>query len=88
MTAAIRQLGKEYRALAPAWLAAAAVIGASALHIPYLSSFALPAYFVGAVSVGALSFGHEYTSRALPLLLAARLPSLPSRIPPRAPQSS
>jgi ABC-type transport system involved in multi-copper enzyme maturation permease subunit len=69
MPIVFQQLAKEYGALLPAFIAVVAAFLASTLGIPYLRELAAPAYVVAAMSIGALSFGHEYTSRTLPLLL-------------------
>ena len=61
---------KEFRALLPAWIACAVAILGSALSGTWLEELALPAYFIGAAAIGALAFGHEYTCRTLPMLLA------------------
>ncbi len=65
----LRQLAKEYGALLPAVTAVGGAFLASTLRVPYLRDLAAPAYVIAAMSIGALSFGHEYTSRTLPLLL-------------------
>ncbi len=44
----------------------------------FLGGLAVPAYFVGAAALGALSMGHEYTGRTLNLLLS--LPARRSRL--------
>jgi hypothetical protein len=67
-------LSKEVRALAPPWLACTACILAMGVLDPRLIGLAVIAYIVGAVALGALSIGHEYTGRTLSLLL-----TLPTR---------
>lgn len=62
---------KEIRALLPAWLACAGAIGAAAaLDGSGARTAAVLAYALGSVALGALSIGHEYTSRTLTLLLS------------------
>jgi ABC-type transport system involved in multi-copper enzyme maturation permease subunit len=66
---------KEVRALLPLW--AATVLGlaaAFALQRRAYSDIALIGYVAGVVSLGAHGFGHEYTSRTLPTLLAQPVP--------------
>lgn len=71
--AALLPLGvrKEIRALLPVWLGCAAAICAAAV-LDGFSAFraAVSAYVLGSVALGALSIGHEYTSRTLTLLLS------------------
>jgi hypothetical protein len=60
---------KELRALAPTWLAiAAAMVGADYTH-SLLRGFGVPAYFIGAVALGAQAIGHEFSHRTLSLVL-------------------
>src|SRR4029453_6837051 len=62
---------KEIRALLPAWLAcAAAIVAGGFLERREALSAAVFAYVLGSVALGALSIGHEYTSRTLVLLLS------------------
>ena len=66
-----QQLAKELRALALPFVATLLLlIGFAALGDRRWGSFALTAYFFGTASVGALSVGHEYVYRTLPILLA------------------
>jgi hypothetical protein len=69
-------LSKEVRALALPWLACVAcIVGMGVSNAPYLfGPLAIIAYIVGAIALGALSIGHEYTGRTLNLLL-----TLPAR---------
>jgi ABC-type transport system involved in multi-copper enzyme maturation permease subunit len=61
-------IAKELRALFPALAAASAAIGSCAL-LRDLYPFGVPAYFIGAATLGALTMGHEYSHRTLPFLL-------------------
>lgn len=61
-------IAKEFRALAPAWAAVACAMVAST-QLRDLRPFGVPAYFIGAAALGAMSVGHEYSHRTLPLLL-------------------
>ncbi len=64
-------LAKELRALAPAWLGATIVVGGAALFADArIRSVWILAYGLGTVALGAQSMGHEYTHRAIPLLLS------------------
>jgi ABC-2 family transporter protein len=63
-------LTKEFRALAAPWLASLATIGAAAFLGGRWRVLVLPAYFLGAVALGALSMGHEYSHRTITLLLS------------------
>ena len=61
-------IAKELRALAPVWgVAAIAVIACGLVRDLY--PFGIPAYFVGAGTLGAMSMGHEYSHRTLSTLL-------------------
>lgn len=62
---------KEFRALLPAWTACAATMIVCASGGELLRYFGVPAYFVGAAALGALSMGHEYHNRTLHLILSA-----------------
>jgi ABC-2 family transporter len=75
MTLVLRSLlAKELRALWPVWGGcAAALILAGVPGDPNLSALALIAYVIGAVALGAMSMGHEYTDRTLGLLLSQPL---------------
>jgi hypothetical protein len=66
-------IAKEIRALVPAWTAASAGLVACAL-LRDLSPFGIPAYFIGAATLGAMSTGHEFGSRTLPLMLTLPVP--------------
>ena len=63
-------LSKEIRALAPLWLGCAAIVWAGGLGDPFLFRAGFLSYLLGSASLGALSIGHEYTNRTLPLLLS------------------
>jgi hypothetical protein len=63
-------LSKEIRALAPLWLGCAAIVWAGGLGDPFLFRAGFLSYLVGSAALGALSIGHEYTNRTLPLLLS------------------
>jgi hypothetical protein len=64
-------VAKEVRALLPAWLACLGVLSASAaVSDPRIRVFAVLAFGVGSVALGALSIGHEYTHRTLTQLLS------------------
>jgi hypothetical protein len=60
-------LSKEIRALAPLWLGCAAIVWAGGLGDPFLFRAGFLSYLVGSAALGALSIGHEYTNRTLPL---------------------
>ena len=65
------QIRKETRALLPVWTACASALVLVALVGDarfYLA--ALLAYGLGAIALGALSVGHEYSGRTLALLLS------------------
>lgn len=61
---------KEFRALAPTWLAIALAMVAADYGPSGFRGFASIFYFLGAVALGAQSLGHEYSHRTLALLLA------------------
>lgn len=61
-------IAKEIRALLPVWAAAVAGMAAGGLTRD-LYPFALPAYFIGAATLGAMSFGHEFSYRTVPMML-------------------
>jgi len=62
---------KEVRALAPGWLACLALFAAVALmDQPPSHNLRLAAAFLGAIALGALSMGHEYSNGTLSLLLS------------------
>lgn len=60
---------KEARALLPVCLAGALAVAVGWTDI-WLSVLAAPAYFFGCTALGALAFGHEYSSRTMGLLLS------------------
>lgn len=64
---------KEFRALLPAWIAAAFAILASRWFGAWFQWLGLFAYVIAATTLGALAFGHEYTHRTLPMLLSQPL---------------
>lgn len=76
MTRAARlwiHVAKEVRELAPAWLACLLAMAASAVTDFDLDGFrgrGMLAYFLGMSALGALSIGHEYSHRTLPVLLS------------------
>lgn len=61
-------IAKEFRALAPVWAAAAAAV-LTAAAFRELRPFSLPAFFIGAIALGAISMGHEYSHRTVGLML-------------------
>lgn len=62
---------KEFRALIPVWLASVAALGLSTVWPGRLvNSLAVMAYFLGAIALGSLSMGHEYSHRTVPQLLS------------------
>lgn len=62
---------KEVRALLPLWAAALAVMVAAALAgAGRLEEYAVLAYIAGCLALGAHAIGHEYSHRALAILLA------------------
>src|SRR5688500_5257245 len=61
---------KELRALAPTWLAVAAVMVATPYAPVLLRGFGVPAYFIGAIALGAQAVGHEFSHRTWSMLLA------------------
>ena len=67
-----RLLGKEFRALLPVWLAgcAAVVAGSTIADLRTAAGLFSLAYAATCVSLGAMSMGHEYAHRTLPLALA------------------
>ena len=70
---ALRSLAvKEFRALLPVWIAGAAalVAGSMIAELRTAASLFALAYAAACVSLGALSLGHEYAHRTLPLALA------------------
>jgi hypothetical protein len=72
MTVIVQPLiAKELRALFPVWGACAtALILAGVPGDPKLYSMALLVYVIGAIALGAVGVGHEYTGRTLGLLLS------------------
>src|SRR5207249_54750 len=69
MPIALRSIAKEARALSFAFTATVAAIVASFVFRQH-HEFATFTYFIGAAAFGALSIGHEYSCRTLPLLLS------------------
>lgn len=69
---ALPGVGKEIRALLPAWLASGAAMAACAMiAVPGgLHVAGLLAYVLGCVFLGSLTMGHEYGHRTLTHLLA------------------
>jgi hypothetical protein len=68
-------LAKEIRALAPIWIGCLAIVWAAGVEsFPLGRANAAVAgfltYVLGSAALGALSMGHEYTNRTLPLLLS------------------
>lgn len=65
-------LRKESRALLPLWLGCMAVVwvGGLADRSGFLFRAAFLSYLLGSAALGALSIGHEYTNRTLPVLLS------------------
>ena len=65
-------VSKEIRALLPLWLGSVAMVWAGGLpdaaRLFFRAGFVM--YVLGSLALGALSVGHEYTSRTLPLLLS------------------
>jgi ABC-type transport system involved in multi-copper enzyme maturation permease subunit len=61
---------KEFSALWVPWLACLAVMAGCALEGGMWSRLVMPIYFLGAMALGALSMGHEYSHRTLTLLLS------------------
>ena len=71
---------KEIRALLPTWLACMTTIGAATIFTSgraltvvtqaTVVSAGVLAYILGCAALGALSIGHEYSNRTLPLLLS------------------
>jgi hypothetical protein len=66
---AARSVMKEFRALWVPWLACLAVMAGCALE-GGMWRLVMPVYFLGAMALGALSMGHEYSHRTLTLLLS------------------
>jgi len=64
------RLWKEFRGLSPAWLACLATMAVAAGLGGRMRAVGLAGYFLGAVTLGALSVGHEYTCRTLTLHLS------------------
>ncbi len=63
-------LSKEMRALAPLWLGCVAIVWISAAGGELWFRAGFLAYLLGSAALGALSIGHEYTNRTLPVLLS------------------
>ena len=64
-------LSKEFRALLPLWVGCVVMAWAGGMSDPFLFRAGFIAYLLGSAALGALSMGHEYTNRTLPLLLTA-----------------
>lgn len=63
-------IAKELRALAPTWLAIAAVMVAAPYGSMGVRGLGAPAYFIGAIALGAQGVGHEFTHRTWTMLLS------------------
>ena len=61
---------KELRALAPTWLAVAAAMVAAEFGPVLLRGSGVPAYFIGAIALGAQAMGHEFSHRTWSMLLS------------------
>jgi hypothetical protein len=62
---------KELRALGPSWLVCLALITAASLMDPYIAhDLTMGVSVLGAIALGALSIGHEYSGGTLSLLLS------------------
>lgn len=61
---------KELRALVWPFAATLLLVASFSLFGGDLEPLAIPAYYFGIVTLGALSVGHEYTYRTLPMVLA------------------
>ena len=64
-------LTKEIRALLPLWVGCVTIVWSGGLAAPFWFRTGFLAYLLGSAALGALSIGHEYTNRTLPLLLSA-----------------
>ena len=62
---------KEIRALLPLWVGCVVVVWMGGYGEPILFRAGFLTYLLGSVALGALSIGHEYTNRTLPLLLSS-----------------
>jgi hypothetical protein len=62
---------KEIRALLPLWVGCVAVVWMGGYGEPILFRAGFLTYLLGSAALGALSIGHEYTNRTLPLLLSS-----------------
>jgi hypothetical protein len=69
-TASAGQARKEVRALAWPFAATVAVVAGLSVFGGDFAQMAIPAYYFGIVTIGALSIGHEYTYGTLPMLLS------------------
>ena len=65
---------KEFRALLPMWAACAAALIASTSHVRLLYDFSDLAYVLGAIVLGGLAMGHEYSNGTLDALLVTPVP--------------
>jgi hypothetical protein len=74
-----RLASKEVRAMAPLWLACvAAMIAGQVQNLDLFSGFGTAVFFFGSAAIAAMSIGHEYQHRTLPMLLS--LPIARSRV--------
>ncbi len=62
---------KEIRALLPLWVGSVVVIWMGGYGEAILFRAGFVTYLLGSAALGALSIGHEYTNRTLPLLLSS-----------------
>ena len=65
---------KDFRALAPVWLASLAAVAFSNAAGRGWEWLGVAAYFLGAPAVPAFVFGHEYTHRTIGTLLTLPIP--------------
>jgi ABC-type transport system involved in multi-copper enzyme maturation permease subunit len=63
-------VGQEMRALWPVWAGATSCVVLAATVLPRFTTVGLASFFVGSVALAAMSIGHEYTNRTLPVLLS------------------
>ena len=63
-------LSKEIRALLPLWLGCIAIVSAGGFSDLILFPAGFITWLLGSAALGALSIGHEYTHRTLPLVLS------------------
>ena len=67
-------IAKELRALAPTWLAIAAVMVAAPYGPMGMRGLGAPAFFLGAIALGAQGVGHEFSHRTWAMLLTQPVP--------------